>query len=1004
MADIKFKIEIQTDILDIAYTDYTDYLILPICSQQKLDESLDLASIRLANTNVATVFEPQLRVRITYTQTGSTKPRQEVWLIAQDNITHNIGADTYTHDISLIECSKILERIVCDTKTFTQPLLDAEGYAKLQTSKAPYIVLQNNSLLDITNMCNINAVPYTSPVLLNTDGTATITVSNPRMYGVQDGLISRYSVRAYDWADGKEYFTYTHLATSSAPDVFGEFSVTGTRTIRLETTLEIGSTATKAKFAFDVTTMVAPPNHEKYSIYDVIQIVLQVCETIRLDELQSIGTRIQLAEINSGEQYVYTSKLKSITAPEFAFGKMTLWEVFTAIGGKLNAIPLLVANATNLGYTLYFKRLDMTELTPPIRNAQYYVVDSTYSETCTQSVEQFCNKLDSDVDNLIDTDKPNTPSIIEPAVGYYKTPRVETGIVVVNETEVKIATQYPIERLISVECGYLPDNSTIVGDITNYIYESAEYGSLSSYTTAFPCKALALYYTYGQKDIKGLTFKPDIAWVNAFGLGLFNYYTILRIISLVTGKQLNALEQLFTSNYDLRFLTFRVKYIPRISARVKVSKTVLEDNKNESTLTYTQGANLVSATYYGEALKGIISRYGNVDKNVVQNMIWLDDIADDGQVYRNDHDYKVSAMNLEVFPDHIKQELALSKHFNRYSQYVGADNYLRLFEVSERQAIERKTVYEEYIVFSYSDNEPASTTSRSSIITTTGFEQLMKGLFVNGYNCAKIDKINFRGYSKEDVPVQNWISLPAITMGVGNTMYIGTSCADNYSAGDKVVAQYSDSKYFDAQQYVPYCDYYGEIYSLEFEVGYCDSTFATPEQTFVANWAIGNSIPDRYLNSTANFIATGTKRLLLLKDSREIMELSAQIHFVSDRDSGIIIGGAVADNNGLMELNTSNVAVYVLPDKLGEFADYIDVGNRAPIAVIQSNLVIVQSGASGAKCTLPTITSTQSGVCWAVINRDTGRLIIGKNEQVRVGDFIDLPKAYVVRGYNKNYK
>lgn len=1001
---ITVKIEIQDDCLKNTYTDYSQYLCIPISEQERLDESLAQCSVRLSSTPYDTEFAPFLRVRLTYTQTNEStqEPTTEtrIWLIAQDYVTKTIGNKTYTHDISLIECTKLLERIVCDTKTVTQPLVDSNGQAVVKSSIAEFVLLQQ-SAFNFQNYLIVSSIPYKSPYMLDSSGAVSINIMNPRTYFEKNltGNVSYVNTVVTDYATGSVLYSsrYTYLTT--LPDILDTITITGVKTVRIKTTLEMNGGRKSGIYAFDISTMAGAISHSRYSIYDTCKIVLQVAETMRLDEL-AYGTRIQLAEVTTGDYCVYTSDMQEILSPEFAFGKMTLWEIFSAIGGKLNAIPMLVANNGNLGYKLYFWRLDMTKLTPLIRDSNYNSVYLPYSETKSLSIEQYCSALDSDVDNLIDTDRPNMPSIIEPAIGYLKTPRVETGTVVVEENEVKIVTQYPIERLISVECGYLPDE-TYVGDITDYVYESAEYGSLSSYTTAFPCKALALCYTYGQKDITGLTFKPDLAWTNAFGLGLLNYYTILRIISLKTGKQLSAVTQLFTDTYDLRFLQFRVQYIPRISARVKVSKSTLEDTKNTSVITYTQGANLVSANHYGEALKGVVERYGNTDKNIVTNLVWLSDVTKIGEVYRYDKEYRVSGVNREIYQDHIKQEVQLTKHFNRYSQYVGADNYLRLFEVSEKQAIERKTVYEEYVIFSY--DEPTGVRPVSSLMTVTGLETLAKGLYTSGASNGKVDKMHFRGYTNDGTMVHDWITLPVVTMGIGNTMYIGMQCADNYSAGDKIIASESSGEYYDAQQFVPYADYFGEIYSLEFNLGYCDSGFDPLASTFGANWDIGNQIPDYSLNDTGSFMATGkNKRLLLLKDSREITELSVQLHFVKTKDSGLILGSAIADVNGMMNINTSNIALYVLDKQLSEFEDYITT-TRVPAGTISPDMVKAQY-IDNILC-VPSIftTVTQSGVAWALVDRDTNRLIVGRNEVVKAKDILQLPSIWCVRGYDKKF-
>lgn len=146
-----FKVEIYNNQTK-AYEDYTAFAVFPFKVANLLDEQLDEANLTLKGiTNK--YFQPQTRVRITITNfpecviteskfqelNASNENPEQVTLelvgnrlratttinmiIANDRAVEvPVGSGRYNHEIYLIELTKLMERFIGDSLTFTNTL------------------------------------------------------------------------------------------------------------------------------------------------------------------------------------------------------------------------------------------------------------------------------------------------------------------------------------------------------------------------------------------------------------------------------------------------------------------------------------------------------------------------------------------------------------------------------------------------------------------------------------------------------------------------------------------------------------------------------------------------------------------------------------------------------------------------------------------------------------------------------------------------------------------
>lgn len=410
------------------------------------------------------------------------------------------------------------------------------------------------------------------------------------------------------------------------------------------------------------TSFIVMPNYPplpRWNAKTVINRLLVKAETLRKSQTPRFHLNAEQAE-----------EFEKIEMPELHLTNSTLREALQTVGSYIHGEPRL--NGTEISYDMY-------------GGSERTAVDFSkyFSKSFQQSIDSALTSIDSTVDNLVSTIGYAKGVMVEPYSGGYKTVRTETLYARIQDDNMIIATTYPINRIIKLESG------TIGGkyggtDLTPYVFEASEYTRLSSYSSLYPTsRAYAIYYTQGEKNIKGLNFKQQDPITPAF-----KNYAILNILRAATGD--NNLETGYTN------LAFRVTYESVSSARVKQSKQYIADFNRVSEIAYNQGQNLIESSYYGEHLKGVVARLGNVDKVLTLYQRGAAVVPKVGTLY--DDDYYISAVAVEYQPYFTKISCALSKDFNRYSDYVGINSTKRFYEISERQAYDSFINYRDYVV------------------------------------------------------------------------------------------------------------------------------------------------------------------------------------------------------------------------------------------------------------------------------------------------------------------
>lgn len=562
--------------------------------------------------------------------------------------------------------------------------------------------------------------------------------------------------------------------------------------------------------------------------------------------------------------------------------------------------------------------------------------------------------IDSNAEHLVNQLDKYGGVVIEPYSNGAKTVRTENQYVRITDDNMIIATQYPIYTVDKLEYVYAENGATKAVDITAYVFEKSEYDTrLSSYQSQYPySKAYGLYFSQGSKNIGGLNFK-----VEAARSLVFNNYAIINILRQVTGNSklfdYKPLDKNAQENYPK--LAFRVTYTPIYDVRVAQTKTNYKDFKYPAALIYNQQSNIIESRYYGENLKGVAARLGNVEKSFTYCLKWLRSVPRAGMMFRKD--YYISAVAVEILPTYIRCTVGISKDFNRISAYIGVPSEKRYYEISEQQAVDRNVLYREYIVIG--DPETPDT----DCLIGDNMMRCIAGTFTNG-NAQSLPITNVyawgTSYGGNQLPA---VQLPVISSAFGNSISFSWRYENNYSAG--AVSQKIDKSATVSGQGITgfwqndarYTDYYGRIFYYNFELTPYGGGYNERESLLLPQSAVPTE--KQLYVSTA-----GKTPYILRKDNREALQVNFQIDFVTNTD--IIIGSALASSCPAVRTDkVGNPRLYVFPTELNKFTDHIEAWEDVDLSSMP--YVEVTTTVRNNQFTVNAPNFPASGKSWAIV-------------------------------------
>lgn len=841
---------------------------------------------------------------------------------------------SYKHDIYLVEPTKKLEGIVCQSLTFTNTLV--RNFTELPANFSLNRIEGKTSVLSKIDMTDQFVNPFiegNAMILKSLDEMGAVIRRKFNDYVTELGVgekITTFSVIPFLPQGSENLTSFLEVTNGGTAEIesitnlaykyelYPRNSVTITYNIAWDAKGNLGDNLSgyySCTYMFSAVGNKYPT--KPWSITDCINRCLECAEP--LYKGQNPRYRLQGVEYENGEIKPYSvdengnvlqkyepnslaEKYDKILAPEFTMTQCTLREQLKIIGGYIHAEPRLGYKRQENGQFLYDK--DVIIFQPYCLGQQAEIAKLPYIQRgYTQSLNGYCTEVTSNAQNIVNSLDYAQGVIIEPNINNTRTVRTENINIKLQESLSVAKTQLPIYTPIKVECGiYNSDGSFFLDltDITPYVFEAHEYNNLSSYGGVYPySKSYAIYYTQGENNLEGLFFKGE---TNVFA-DYLKTYSIVNILSQASGR--TDIRDYITNNFQ--YLTFRISYIPVYQAKFSHGKQLVVKNSVDPFVSiYNQSENLIETKFYGENIKGVAQRLGNIEQTRTYKVGKKSMIPKVGQMI---DDYYIPAVTYDFTHLYYKVTVALTKDFNRISQYVGINSVKRVSEVSEKQTYLRDILIKEKICIGNNTDVPL----KPAVImgTTIPIKKMFDSSVSSVLYGNPISACVSQGKTKGEIG-QNVIMLPVVSSAFGNAMVFSWTYKDNYSAGEAIQMTENDGNW---QTDIPYCDYYGRLWWYDFTLNY-GTVDGDVEQALTCVYQEGE-LP----NSSIGTYRVGSqtdKPYRVRKDSREALNFNYELEFVTDRED-INIGSALASFNPLVrKFNKKMPKVYFFGKLFGE--------------------------------------------------------------------------------------
>lgn len=878
--------------------------VFPFSWGELLDERLDEAYITLYDSREKT-YKRLTDVKVTINE---KEDEAKYFIIASDNSYElPVGSGKYKHDIYLIERTKLLEGIFCSSITFTNSqgidFIINKTYAAAKVVPAEGFYPQEGGFdTHLINTPIKSGESYTVPSAYDF-AQELLEVLDADLPTIRDATVLESGVnevtteRVYT----SVYVTGTDITTSRA--LWKEtITVTPVDNLNIIYTVVIstedgagGKFLTFFRFLINPAVVNNILPLKKWTITDCITRACELAEPL----FQGETPKYRLAGVEydeSGKATYQTGSLadkyNKVFAPEFTATEDTLREQLKLILSYVHAEPWLdkdnVIQVTEYGST---------------KNSAAASLPYVYNAVSSH-INEYCTEVRSHAQNLVSSLGYARGVITDPGNGLYRSVRSDTAYVRINEGNAMAITNAPIYSIDKVMCGIARTDGEgwqlAPKEITPYVFEETEYSAnLSSYAGAYPrSKQYAIYYTQGAPNLKGLFFKvPD-----ALNAAKFSYFAISNILASVTNVPIETIDGYLTDASGAASLVFSITYKPISSHFVSHGKQIYIEGETPYMQLYNQSENLVESQYYGENLRGVAARLGNIEKERTFILKNINDVPKVGEILDG---YAISAVSCELYPFDIKCTVGLTKDFNRISEYVGINSQKRMYEISERAAVDRAILIKETLVIS---GEQRGYDSEKRIFgDLTPFENIF--FPVESYTSHKISTAGFQAKKPNGKTAASKVCLPVISRALGNVITFNFGMKDNYSAGAKtqhitgtvtnITGRWEDD--------VPYSNYYGRAWFADVELyGGNLADDKTPKE--LADFAYKVPAVTSILPPSENAYAKITNHILR-KDNRERISYNVELEIKTDRED-IIIGPALSELCGWVNDSDVTPVIY----------------------------------------------------------------------------------------------
>lgn len=841
----------------------------------------------------------------------------EWWCIAHDEVTKERYIGKATHNITLVEITKRLERVICGAKTFTHPLYAESAHfvvepvyyrqtqhnlvagkivntferENVERSSLFYIPAQSGEILDGAgylplSVRNVYKAPFSPP-----KAKACATAERSPLLGTYScgGAIASVSTSLdgpYEEIEGGGNISEAGMLYVKYTCKVFYYDSTGAHAITYidETIYQTRISTTESGW-----------ERKNLTIGEVTDRLLITAETVRSpSERKYLLTHSASGAID----------ITNIEAPELSFADgATLKENLDQIAKILHAKTRMRKLTDTNQYEVWF--------VPLTTNVKATMTGTLIGDQTAFSAEKYAGTLHTSAQNLT-ISKGYEGNIAEPS-GEAQGADTDDGKLMrslrcadsearISDTTGEIETLLPIKRVVSLKMNY---NGTIA-DITDYVREKAVYQGLSKYGDE-QSRAYYLYYTIGEKNIKGCFEKSETS--KPTGFEALDRYAIINVFCASTGKN----SSIFGETTKYPDVLFYVEYEPYMN--IHLVSTRADGRGGEIAYIANQSASEVDKDSLAYFARGTVEQMASDSPRKTYLMSSLDKVPTVGTMYDNQN--YISEVSFEVYPYFVKCTITIAEHYNRLGQRVEVANAVRQYEIDVNNVRDRHVLYTDVCNISFAHDENAT----GSILSDAGKKRAIRHaadsysvFFTDG--TASLARITTFAcpQAKNALPnaaqareIQS-VHLPVLSFGFGNSIVFTVPFKDNFSAGSRAAAlENKPDALFNMNEYVQYGDGYGAAELMKFSLHNGASILikdAEKKKEFGRNLPLlpemtdgifaGGTLGAKYADTDDG----NTPYIYLFKDSREKITFTYQLLFQSD--SGIIIGNDLARTSPLV--------------------------------------------------------------------------------------------------------
>lgn len=692
----------------------------------------------------------------------------------------------------------------------------------------------------------------------------------------------------------------------------------------------------------------------KLSIYDILNKICQVTPT-------------RFKDIDQQKYFISQEARKKyggVEAPELIITGKNLWEALKIVGGIINAIPYLKISDPYNWNVIDYMPLSSEEKTSNTVEEEYCNTTANYlSDSYTASYDIYA-------ENLINPLSTNEGQINE--AGWYVGKTLRSEEAEISETSMDIETVYPIYRVNKLRYIDFENNKDI--DLTNWVEEIALYNTELSNSESSG-KAVHLCYQQGKRNIYGLHYKISR---NSYAAA-DNKVSIKNVIYYASGQtipkeNINLLNAKFIVEY-VPYLNARIRYFKTNAPKLNIDTSMFQNQSSNVIDTIALGRKMV-------ANLGRTSNLGYVDSLKVYHLneipvkgqrtadgYFVSDVVVE---YDQNHllasvsytrDYQkiseyINIQNLQRYFE-VSEKQSLDRYVNTHMFYVFGSP---IAEINKEFGLNQAHAPNRNYIASLLYDDGTNRKINASLIYSYGYNyQLTSDLTYQadkGYYTKTGDRYDYL-VPNVDYEIGDAITQPNTTIydttlekvaqlylnsnaiSSGNQISIITDFQDNYGAGYQAEPYLDNGTQAKMNKAVPYANQYGEIKEMRVR-NITDSNITySPSATLETNMTtFGNSLPAttaldannqptggdyfRIASSYQNdgmptFSNIGCDQTIQLnKDSREVIHINQQHHFLKNDDS-IIIGNAMTEKCRFIQSSAFSTRLVFLKDTIDDY-------------------------------------------------------------------------------------